>query len=51
MKNTNILLAEEQYSEILSEEQSTQFIVRPFHIIGTAALLVAWAWLGTVIIG
>jgi hypothetical protein len=41
MKNTDILLTD-QYSEIYSEE---------YHIIGTAALLVAWAWLGTVIIG
>jgi hypothetical protein len=50
MKNTDILLTD-QYSEIYSEESSAQFIVRPYHIIGTAALLVAWAWLGTVIIG
>jgi hypothetical protein len=50
MKNTDILLTD-QYSEIYPEESSTQFIVRPYHILGTAALLVAWAWLGTVIIG
>jgi hypothetical protein len=50
MKNTDIVLTD-QYAELYSEESSTQFIVRPYHIIGTAALLVAWAWLGTVIIG
>lgn len=50
MKNTDILYTE-QYSEILTEETATQFIVRPYHIIGTAVLLVAWAWLGTIIIG
>lgn len=50
MKNTNVTLTD-QYSDILPEESSTQFIVRPFHIIGTAVLLLAWAWLGTVIIG
>jgi hypothetical protein len=50
MKNTNTLL-NEQYTDILQEETSTQFIVRPIHIIGTAMLLVAWAWLGTIIIG
>ncbi|MFA5972498.1 MAG: hypothetical protein WC780_09125 [Lentimicrobiaceae bacterium] len=49
MKNTD-LYATEQYNEILSEKSSTQFIVRPYHIIGTAILLVAWAWLGTIII-
>jgi hypothetical protein len=49
MKNTNVILTD-QYSDILPEESSTQFIVRPIHIIGTAMLLVAWAWLGTVII-
>jgi hypothetical protein len=49
MKNTSVVLTN-QYSDILPEESSTQFIVRPFHIIGTAVLLVAWAWLGTVII-
>ncbi len=49
MKNTNIILTD-QYSEILPEESSTQFVVKPFHIIGTALLLLAWAWLGTVII-
>jgi hypothetical protein len=50
MKDRNILLAD-QYTDIFSEETSTQFIVRPYHIIGTAVLLVAWAWLGTVILG
>lgn len=50
MKNTDILLTD-QYTEMLAEESSTQFIVRPLHIIGTAVLLVAWAWLGTIIIG
>lgn len=49
MKNTNVSLTD-QYSDILPEESSTQFVVKPFHIIGTALLLVAWAWLGTVII-
>lgn len=49
MKNTDILYTE-QYSEILTEETSTQFTVRLYHIIGTAVLLVAWAWLGTIII-
>ncbi len=49
MKNTNVTLTD-QYSDILPEESSTQFIVRPFHIVGTAVLLVAWAWLGTIII-
>jgi hypothetical protein len=50
MKNANIQLAN-QYTEILPEESSTQFEVKPFHIIFSAILLVAWAWLGTVIIG
>jgi len=50
MKNSNVILTD-QYSDLLPEESSTQFIVRPFHIICTAMLLVAWAWLGTVIIG
>ncbi len=50
MKNTNVFLAEE-YTDIFSEESSTQLIIRPFHIICTAMLLVGWAWLGTVIIG
>jgi len=50
MKDTNILHTD-QYSEIMSEETATQFVVRPFHIVFTAMLLVAWAWLGTVIIG
>jgi len=50
MKNTNALL-NEQYTDILEEETSTQFNVRPIHIVGTAMLLVAWAWLGTIIIG
>jgi len=50
MKNTNILQPD-QYTEILPEETSTQFVVKPFHIVFTAMLLVAWAWLGTVIIG
>jgi hypothetical protein len=49
MKNTDIILTD-QYSDILPEESSTQFVVKPFHIIGTALLLLAWAWLGTVII-
>lgn len=49
MKNANVSLTD-QYSDILPEESSTQFVVKPFHIIGTALLLVAWAWLGTVII-
>ena len=50
MKNTDMILTD-QYSEIYSEESLVQFTVRPYHIIGTAVLLVAWAWLGTVIIG
>lgn len=50
MKNTE-LLPNDPYTEMLQEETSTQFMVRPIHIIFTAALLVAWAWLGTVIIG
>lgn len=49
MKNENVNLSD-QYTDILPEESSTQFIVKPFHIICTAMLLVAWAWLGTVII-
>jgi hypothetical protein len=49
MKNTDVIFTD-QYSEILPEESSTQFVVKPFHIIGTALLLLAWAWLGTVII-
>lgn len=49
MKNTNAILTD-QYSDILPEESSAQFVVKPFHIIGTALLLVAWAWLGTIII-
>lgn len=50
MKNTNALLSDQQ-TEILPEESSGQFMVKPIHIIFTAVLLVAWAWLGTVIIG
>lgn len=50
MKNTD-LLHTETYSEYFSEESSNQFIVRPYHIITTAILLAAWAWLGTVLIG
>jgi hypothetical protein len=50
MKNTDTLPAN-SYTEMLTEETSTQFMVKPFHIIFTAMLLVAWAWLGTVIIG
>jgi hypothetical protein len=50
MKNAN-LLQNDPYTEILPEESSTQFMVRPIHIVFTAALLVAWAWLGTIIIG
>jgi len=49
MKNSNVILTD-SFTENLPEESSTQFIVRPFHIIGTAMLLVAWAWLGTLII-
>jgi len=49
MKNTNVTLTD-QYSDILPEESSSQFIIKPFHIVGTALLLVAWAWLGTIII-
>lgn len=49
MKNTDVILTD-PYSDILPEESSTQFVVKPFHIIGTAVLLLAWAWLGTVII-
>jgi hypothetical protein len=50
MQNTN-LLPTEQYTELIPEETSTRFTVRPFHIVFTAMLLVAWAWLGTVILG
>ena len=50
MKNTNTL-PNEHYTDIYNEEQSTQFIVRPLHLIGTAMLLVAWAYLGTILIG
>jgi hypothetical protein len=50
MKNTS-LLQTDQYTEIVPEESSTQFVVRPFHIVFTAMLLCAWVWLGTVIIG
>ncbi len=50
MKNTD-LNSTDSYTDILPEESTTQFIVKPIHIIFTAALLVAWAWLGTVIIG
>jgi hypothetical protein len=49
MKNANTLPTD-SYTEMLTEETSTQFMVKPFHIIFTAMLLVAWAWLGTVII-
>jgi len=49
MKNANTLPAD-SYTESLPEDSSTQFIVKPIYIIFTAALLVAWAWLGTVII-
>ena len=49
MKNTNVTLID-SYTDILPEKSSTEFVVRPIHIIGTALLLVAWAWLGTVII-
>ncbi len=50
MKNTNSLPSD-HYAEILPEESTNHFIVRPIHIIFTAILLVAWAWLGTVMIG
>jgi|APDOM4702015191_1054821.scaffolds.fasta_scaffold333703_1 hypothetical protein len=50
MKNANAI-STEQYSDFLSEESSTQMIVRPFHIITTAVLLVAWVLLGTVLLG
>jgi hypothetical protein len=49
MKDSNVILAD-SYSDILPEESSSQFVIRPFHIIGTAVLLLAWAWLGTLII-
>jgi len=49
MKNTDVTLTD-SYTDILPEESTTQFVVKPFHIIGTAVLLLAWAWLGTVII-
>jgi len=49
MKHTNPLESD-LYTDVLPEETSFQFNVRPFHIIGTAILLVAWAWLGTIII-
>ena len=49
MKDSNVILAD-SYSDILPEESSSQFVIRPFHIIGTALLLLAWAWLGTLII-
>ena len=49
MKDSNVILTD-SYTDVLSEESSTQFKVRPYHIIGTALLLVAWAWLGTIII-
>ena len=49
MKNTIVTLTD-SYTDILPEESSTEFVVRPIHIIGTAVLLAAWAWLGTVII-
>jgi hypothetical protein len=42
-------LTPEQYADIMPEA-TTQFIVRPIHIIITAMLLVAWAVLGTVLI-
>jgi len=50
MKTTDTLQTD-SYTEMLTEESSTQFMVKPFHIICTAMLLVVWAWLGTVIIG
>jgi len=50
MKNTD-MLPTEQYLDIYSEESSTQLIVTPFLIVCSAMLLVAWAWLGTIIIG
>jgi hypothetical protein len=49
MKNTDTLQTD-QYTEMLPEDSSSQFMVKPVHIIFTAMLLVAWAWLGTVII-
>lgn len=51
MKHTNTILSTDQYTDLLTEDTSTQFMVRPFHIVVTAMLLVAWAWLGTIIIG
>jgi hypothetical protein len=50
MKNTGPHL-NNTYTDILTEESSTHFTVRPIHIIFTAMLLVAWAWLGTIILG
>lgn len=49
MKNTDVTLID-SYTEILPEESSTHFVVKPIHIIGTAVLLLAWAWFGTIII-
>ncbi len=49
MKTTKSL-QNNSYTEMLPEDSSAQFMVKPVHIIFTAVLLVAWAWLGTVII-
>jgi hypothetical protein len=49
MKDTNTLPTN-PYTEMLQEDLSSTFVVKPFHIIFTAMLLVAWAWLGTIII-
>jgi hypothetical protein len=49
MKDTNVLPTN-PYTEILPEEMPSQFVVKPVHIVFTAMLLVAWAWLGTLII-
>ena len=49
MKDTNVLPAN-PYTEMLPEEMTSQFVVKPVHIVFTAMLLVAWGWLGTLII-
>lgn len=50
MKNAEIL-PNDQFSEMQSLETSTQFVIRPLHIVFTFMLLAAWVWLGTAILG
>ena len=50
MKNQNMLSTLE-FTDTLPEETTAQLMVKPFFVFCTAILLVAWVWLGAVIIG